>query len=522
MRLASSAVILPTVTAMARYRPVDNQPCFLPVVLAEQLLPGSFEFALNHLVDSGAVPLDAFDAFYRNDETGAPAVSPAVLLKVVLLGYSRGLVSSRAIASACERHVTFIALCGTDAPHFTTIARFVSRVAEPIAEVFQRVLLVCDAQGLIGRQMFAIDGVKLPGNACKRHSGTRSELAQRAAKMLDAAQAMLRRHQAADGAPEPTLPVREQRHIEKLAHEAQRITRFLAEHRHDKTGARGAVRKSNVTDNDSAKMATDKGVIQGYCGVATVDAEHQVIVDAQAHGTGSEQALLLPAVRAAQAHMSSDTVVTADAGYHSESNLKALAEMGVNAVIADNQRRQRDPRLVGQDKHRAGVDPLHDKTRKPGKTVLFGPEDFRHDALRRCCTCPAGHTAQGGHEAQQRGYVSLRYRFQAAQCGPCALRGQCLRKPETTAARQVAFFQANTGSAHPYTQRMRTLIDSEAGRALYDRRMGTVEPVFANLRHNKGLRRFTLRGQTKVDAQFKLFCLVHNIEKLAKAGYGTG
>lgn len=169
-----------------------------------------------------------------------------------------------------------------------------------------------------------------------------------------------------------------------------------------------------------------------------------------------------------------------------------------------------------------GPDPLHDKTRKPGKTVLFGPEDFRHDALRRCCTCPAGHTAQGGHEAQQRGYVSLRYRFQASQCGPCALRGQCLRKPETTAARQVAFFHANTGRAHPYTQRMRALIDSEAGRELYDRRMGTVEPVFANLRHNKGLRRFTLRGQTKVDAQFKLFCLVHNIEKLAKAGYGMG
>ncbi|MGC4076413.1 MAG: hypothetical protein QM702_05140 [Rubrivivax sp.] len=54
------------------------------MLLAEQLLPGAFEFALNHLVDSGAVPLDAFDAFYRNDETGAPAVSPAVLLKVVL------------------------------------------------------------------------------------------------------------------------------------------------------------------------------------------------------------------------------------------------------------------------------------------------------------------------------------------------------------------------------------------------------------------------------------------------------
>ena len=62
--------------------------------------------------------------------------------------------------------------------------------------------------------------------------------------------------------------------------------------------------------------------------------------------------------------------------------------------------------------------------------------------------------------------------------------------------------------------------DSPQGRALYDRRMATVEPVFANLRHNKGLRRFTLRGQKKVDGQFKIFCMVRNIEKLAKAGYG--
>ena len=53
----------------------------------------------------------------------------------------------------------------------------------------------------------------------------------------------------------------------------------------------------------------------------------------------------------------------------------------------------------------------------------------------------------------------------------------------------------------------------------YGRRFATVEPVFANLRHNKGLDRFTLRGQRKVDTQWKLFCLVHNIEKLAHHGY---
>ncbi|MEO8038587.1 MAG: transposase, partial [Betaproteobacteria bacterium] len=57
-------------------------------------------------------------------------------------------------------------------------------------------------------------------------------------------------------------------------------------------------------------------------------------------------------------------------------------------------------------------------------------------------------------------------------------------------------------------------------RAQYGRRFATVEPVFGNLRHNKGLKRFTLRGRRKVDEQWKLYCLVQNIEKLANSGYG--
>ena len=82
------------------------------------------------------------------------------------------------------------------------------------------------------------------------------------------------------------------------------------------------MRKSNRTDNESAKMATGKGVIQGYTGVAAVDARHQIIVEAQAHGTGSEQELLLPVVDGdAAAAARADTLITADAGYHSEANL---------------------------------------------------------------------------------------------------------------------------------------------------------------------------------------------------------
>ncbi|BAH40538.1 hypothetical protein GAU_3496 [Gemmatimonas aurantiaca T-27] len=98
-----------------------------------------------------------------------------MLLRVVLFAYARGIVSSRAIARACEDHVTFIALSGDTRPHFTTIAQFVSSLGDQIAPIFAAVLAVCDRQGLIGREMFAIDGVKLPSNASKHRSGTRAD-----------------------------------------------------------------------------------------------------------------------------------------------------------------------------------------------------------------------------------------------------------------------------------------------------------------------------------------------------------
>jgi transposase len=85
---------------MARYRHVDLSPRLLPVDLDAQLVPGSFTHALHHLVD--ALDLTASDAHYPNDLHGAPAHSPAMLLKAVLLGYSQGLVSSRAIERACR------------------------------------------------------------------------------------------------------------------------------------------------------------------------------------------------------------------------------------------------------------------------------------------------------------------------------------------------------------------------------------------------------------------------------------
>jgi len=136
------------------------------------------------------------------------------------------------------------------------------------------------------------------------------------------------------------------------------------------------MRKSNGTDNESAKMATGKGVIQGYCGVAAVDSRHQIIVEAQAHGTGSEQELLLPVVTAIQPHLSKDSIIAADAGYHSEANLEQLATLQVPALIADNAMRRRDERFATQERHKTASDPLYDKSPAPERTSLFQPSDF--------------------------------------------------------------------------------------------------------------------------------------------------
>jgi Transposase DDE domain/Transposase domain (DUF772) len=444
-----------------------------------------------------------------------------MLLKVVLFAYSQGIVSSRGIERACRDHVNFIALCGDSGPHFTTIANFVSTLGEDIARVFAAVLAICDRQGLLGREMFAIDGVKLPSNAAKSRSGTRADFERQATKLETAAQTMLQRHREEDGKPiEPDLAAKEAKRIERLQRDAAQIRHWLAKHPEDRRGVKGSIRKSNRTDNESAKMATGKGVIQGYTGVAAVDGRHQIIVEAQTHGTGSEQELRVPVVTAMKGFLADHSVITTDAGYHSEENLQKLAAMKVETLIADNGMRGRDERFATQDRHKETPDPLHDKSKTEKKATTYQPSDFTYDVAAKTCVCPAGKSMYGHGRGVINGYAVVRFEGAQRDCLPCAHRERCLRTPEKTKTRQVAFFHGKAATTpESHTDRMKKRIDSPAGRVRYGERFATVEPVFGNVRYNKRLDRFTLRGTTKVDGQWKLFCLVHNIEKLAHHGY---
>lgn len=507
---------------MARYKVIDTSPRFLAVDLDKQLLPGSFEYAVHHLLDH-EFDLSLFDGRYRNDQHGASAYPPGMLLKVILCAYAQGVVSSRGIERLCREHVTFIALSGDSTPHFTTLAAFVSSLDQEVAQLFAQVLYLCNRQGLIGRDMFAIDGVKLPSNASKAKSGTRADFEHQAGKLEAAAQRMLERHRQNDALPvEPDLAGKQRQKAERLQREASQLRDWLAANPKDRRGSKGSIIKSNRTDPDSAKMATSKGVIQGFTGVAAVDAKHQIIVEAQAHGTGSEQELLLPMVRASQPHATPATLYTADAGYHSENNLKGLAEANITALIADNGMRRRDERFKEQGKYQEKPDPLYDKARPKKPSKCYRPRDFTLNPDTGVCTCPAGKELyRNGSNCIHNGYLSTKYSGTLRDCLPCEQRKQCLRKPDKTQVRQVSFFRGKAGTAaESHSDRMKQAIDSEAGKARYGQRFATVEPVFGNIRHNKRLNHFTLRGRRKVNTQWQLYCLVHNIEKLAHQGYG--
>jgi len=152
---------------MAKYKHYDyDQLMMVPVSLEDQLVPGTLEYAMHHVVEE-RLDLSMFDGRYNNDDTGRKAIDPKVLIKIILFGYSRGLISSRSLERACLEKITFMALsCGQKPDHSTTAA-FVSSIDEEVETLFTKVLLICEEEGLLGGTHFSLDGLNLSSNASK-------------------------------------------------------------------------------------------------------------------------------------------------------------------------------------------------------------------------------------------------------------------------------------------------------------------------------------------------------------------
>lgn len=511
-----------------------NQDAFIAINFLDQLQQGTFEHAIHYLVEH-KLDLSVFYSAYNNDKVGRRAYDPAILLKIILFAYSKGITSSREIQWCCEKNVIFKALSCDKVPHFTTIADFVSSQPEAIEQLFEQIVLICYQQGLIGNELFAIDGCKMPSNAAKEWSGTHQELERKRDKIKRQISHLMNKHEQTDWLQKDKSALLQQQQraeqtIETLNNSFNKIDEFLKiSSPRIGNGKQKKEVKSNITDNESAKMTTSKGTIQGYNGLAAVDKKHQIVIDAQAFGEGQEHHSLQPVLESIKSRfknvgISDDiyqqgAIVTADTGFANEANMKYLHDNNIDGYIPDNQFRSRDPKFQDQKEN-------HKKPKRPKqkKETKIPSSEFTFDPVKLTCHCPAGESLSFKvQKKDNQGNEKVFFRGRATQCRSCHLKKSCMENPSAAndskhgGGRQVSFILAKRRTPN-YTDWMKHRIDSEKGKTIYSHRMSVVEPVFGNIGTNKGLIRFSLRGKKKVQGQWQLFCMVHNIEKLNNYG----
>ena len=514
---------------MARYKPYDyDQMMMVPISLAEQLVPGTLEHAIHHIIEE-RVDTSFFDERYNNDETGSRAIDPKVLLKIVLFGYSRGFTSSRPLERACKENIMFMALTCGQTPDHSTIAAFIASLGEKVVPLFTQVLMICDEEKLLGGSHFSIDGLKIASNASKECSGKFADLEKKQKGLERKVKEAVFEHRKLDQRSAKKVSNEEmnrhKKRIKRLTQKAERIERFLKTNT-PKLGTTGKEIQSNVTDNESAKLATSHGVVQGYNANAMVDEDNQIIVHAEAFGNCSDGSNIRPMLEGAKENLQEighdedvlkGKIVTADTSYFSRENLIACKDEEVDGYIPDQHFRKRDIRFQDAKRHRRSVDKNHMKY-EPKKKEFFTIEDFHFDDETGKLICPAGnhlYKMTKSNLATKNGYLYTTYKAPKRFCTNCNLRSKCLRNESSTSKWIRVYHGSVPGSI---TEEMKNKIDTPEGRKTYSKRMGIVEPVFGNIRTQKGMDKFTLSGRSKVQIQWMLYCIVHNVEKIAHFG----
>lgn len=436
------------------FRPWNvDQGWLLPPSLHEFVPAGHVAHFVRDTVRE-ALDLSTILAAYT-EPRGYPPYHPAMMVALLLYGYSRGVYSSRQLARACEERVDFMAVTGLQRPDFRTISDFRKRHLDALAGLFEQVLRLCRAAGLVQLGHVALDGTKLKANA-SRHKAmsygrmrTREpELAAEVAQWLERAEAADRSEDAAHGERRgdemPDWAADKLRRLERIrAAKAALEAEAAAPPPDDEDGpgpssgmqASGRPKRApdggppdkaqrNFTDPDSRIQPTRDGFLQGYNAQIAVDAAHQIIVAQRLQSAPGDTAGLVPLVDAVRRVVGAKPrEVSADAGFCAEANLQALKERRIRAYLA-----------VGRARHASGT---------------------------------------------------------------------------PTTERRLA--------NSPLTRAMAATLARAGRRSRYRLRKQVVEPVFGQIKQARGFRQFLLRGLKKVRAEWALLCTVHNLLKLANA-----
>ena len=465
------------------FLPVDRgQLMLMPPSMADWLPEDHPVWFVLDVVDE--FDLSGFVARYRPDGRGGAAYHPAMMVALLVYAYAVGERSSRSIQRRCIEDVAFRVAAANHAPDHATIARFRAAHEAALAGLFAQVLVLCSRAGVLRPGLVAVDGTKLAANAARDANRTAEQLAAEILAEADAVDA------AEDAAAEPVPEVPEamrrrgerrkarlrellaelEAEAEEKSYEAHLARRAETEARTGRpirgrrptpdSATHKSRRQANVTDPDSRLLKVKAGYVQGYNAQA-VATEDQFVIAAEVTNQAHDAPVFEPMISCAQANLRAAGElqpvgqVLADAGYWSTDNANLA---GIDALIAPGRRRQ--------------------------LKEISEADAARSDLLARV---EAGEFDKAA-AIEQLGVTRARLNQ--------LLRLRRHGEPETLTTATIA------------------KLDTAEGRALYKKRAATIEPVFAQIKHNRKIRSLARRGMSAVDSEWKLICATHNLLKL--------
>jgi transposase len=522
-----------------------DQLLLMPPSVREWLPEDHLAFFVRDVV--AELDLASFLRAHRVDGRGGAVYDPALMLSVLLYAYCTGERSSRRIERRLIEDVAYRVLAVNQQPDHATLARFRRRHQDAIAGLFGQVLTLCVRAGLADAGVVAIDGTKIAANASFFASRKREDLDKIAAKILaeaeqaDTAEDDLLGDRRGDELPPEWKGGRDRpariraalgeikreashdygsRMAERAGREAESGRKLTGPEPKRDAARRAAPRRANTTDPHSRVIPqAGKGVVQGYNAQAAASAD-QVVVAAQVTATTNDQTQFVPMARAsvknlaAAGHDGGVGTFLADAGYWSAAN--ATTDVGAGKLIATRKSSWRKADKPGDDKLAvlARVNRGELSQRKAGE-ILGVSYTWVRDMTKRYF----GQDGQRITRSAEPGPAEWLPVIERVARGEISQRAAADELTVSPARVRVMLAHVRGQAVDPSIARaeMDARLADEDNARKYKKRGHTIEPVFGNIKHNLGYRRFSLRSLPAVNSEWHLICTVHNLLKLQQA-----
>lgn len=510
------------VKTCALFKPYSQQQLWLlPLSLEELIDEHDLVRVVNQVVEG--MDLTSLTDLYPGG--GSPAYHPRMLLKVLLYGYSVKVYTGRRIACALGRDIHFMWLSGMQRPNFRTINGFRSgRAKDVIESLFKELLVFLAEQGYISLEHYFCDGSTFGADG-NRHKMVWKKSAEKykaltEARLQDLFKDIDQLNQAEDQLyAEEDLPERGtsaalssealEKHIDQLNYvlqtttskterrQAESLQKKVQQHKEKIQKYKGQIQTAgtrsgyNKTDPEATAMKMkNKEVLPAY-NVIT-GSEDQFLTAVSVHQNPNDAACFTDHLQAMERQMPKiPKRVVADSIFGTEENYEALEHRAIDNYLK--------------------FPTFHAEQKKSYENNPFLKENFRYDALTDCYLCPTGQLLVFQHTmeatARKSGYVSCLKVYECEDCGGCSLKQQCFK------AKGNRIIHVNE-KLEDYKQQARENLHSEKGIKLRKRRGVEIESCFGDIKRNMGFRRFHLRGQKKVAAEFTLVAMAHNLRKV--------